>query len=320
MASRTRTSTTSGTSTGREPTGLTEPAAWDPGVAGAVAEAGRLSLGEAAAGYAAAGLAVFPCAPGAKRPWTRHGLADATADLERIGWWWRQSPQANVGLVTGRPGSFDVLDVDVHPGGSGFPALRRARQAGLVEGWAAVVRTPSGGLHLYFPAAGLGHEQGSWAVQRAHVDFRGLGGYVLVPPSRIAAARGGERGYRLLATGRDPRPVDGRAVRRLVEPPPRRPDPRRMLGRDTRRSGERLEAWVADQAEGNRNRALFWAACRQAEAGIPEGDARLLLGSAAARAGLEAREIGATVASAYRTATARRLVEPGAITTGWLER
>src|SRR5579875_617731 len=107
----------------------------------ALIRAGGLSLPDAAAAYARAGLAVFPCAPGTKRPLTKHGFTDASADPARVAGWWRRSPQANIGLATGEPGGFDVLDIDVHPAGSGFPALRRARQAGLAEGWAVLVRS-----------------------------------------------------------------------------------------------------------------------------------------------------------------------------------
>ena len=278
---------------------------------------GRLSLAQAAQAYAAVGLAVFPCAPGAKRPLTRHGFTDATTDLGQIARWWRRWPQANIGLPTGRHGGFDVLDVDVHPGGSGFPALRRARQAGQVGGWAALIRSPSGGVHLYFP---VGQEDGqpSWAIPQAHMDFRGVGGYVIAPPSQVTDEHGRSRGYRLIATTRQTEPLDASALRHFVDPP--RPRPAvwpRVAGPG--RSGERLGAWLAEQPEGNRNRALFWAACRQAEAGVPQDEARLILGSAAERTGLGEREIGATVASAYRT-TYRHDAPTASMTTGGLSR
>lgn len=266
-----------------------------------LASAGHFSLAQAAAAYAAAGLAVFPCAPGAKRPLTRHGFTEASTDLDRVGRWWRRWPEANIGLPTGQPGGFDVLDVDVHPGGSGFPALRRARQVGLAEGWGALVRTPSGGVHLYFPASD-GDRQQSWAIPRAHVDFRGVGGYVIAPPSRVASDDGAQRGYRLITTARQAQRVNAMALRRLLDPPRSRPSLRPAIGL-AKDSGERLRAWLVGQPEGNRNRALFWAACRQAEAGIPQDQARHALGSAAATTGLDEREIDATLASAYRTTT-----------------
>lgn len=258
---------------------------------------------DAAAAYATAGVAVFPCVPGTKRPLTRHGFTDASSDAVRVGGWWRRWPEANIGLPTGQPGGFDVLDIDVHPVGSGFPALRRARQAGLVDGWAVLVRSPSGGVHLYF-LVDPEREQRSWALPQAHVDFRGVGGYVIAPPSQITAAHGAQRGYRVIASGRDPRAAEAGELRRLLDPPRPRPPVRPGMAW-AGRSGERLGAWLAGQPEGNRNRALFWAACRQAEAGVSQDEARLVLESAAARTGLGEREIDATLASAYRTTTSR---------------
>ena len=283
-----------------------------------VAAAGGLWLRDAAVAYARAGLAVFPCVPGEKRPLTGHGFTDASTDPARVAAWWRRWPQANIGLATGRPGGFDVLDIDVHPGGSGFPALRRARQAGLADGWTVLVRSPAGGVHLYFPVDPE-REQRSWALPRSHVDFRGAGGYVIASPSRIATERGAVRGYRLIALGRDPQPVEAGELRRLLDPP--RPRRRVRPGVSLAGgSGERLGAWLAVQAEGNRNRGLFWAACRQAEAGVPQDEARHLLGSAAERTGLGEREIDTTLASAYRTTTRRYDAPAASIASGGLGR
>ena len=283
-----------------------------------VAAAGGLSLPNAAAAYARAGLSVFPCVPGEKRPLTEHGFTDASTDPSRVTSWWRRWPQANIGLATGLAGGFDVLDIDVHPGGSGFPALRRARQAGLVDGWAVLIRSPSGGVHLYFPVDPV-REQRSWALPQRHVDFRGAGGYVIASPSRIITERGAVRRYRLIAAGRDPQPVEAGELRRLLDPP--RPRRRVRPGVSLAGgSGERLGTWLAVQAEGNRNRALFWAACRQAEAGIPQDEARHLLGSAAERTGLGEREIDTTLASAYRSTTRRHDAPAVSIASGGLGR
>lgn len=257
----------------------------------------RRSLADAAAAYAAAGLAVFPCGP-AKRPLVRHGFHAASVDPDQIASWWQRWPRANIGLPTGRPGGFDVLDIDDHPSGSGFPSLRRAQNAGLVDRWAALARSPSGGLHLYFPVD-ENRSQASWALAQAHVDFRGLGGYVIAPPSQVRTDDGHRYAYTLIATGSNSRPLDAGALRRLLAPAPRRRRVRPGAGR-AGGSAERLAAWLALQREGNRNRALFWAACRQAEAGVAEDEARRVLGAAAARAGLGEREIEATLASAFR--------------------
>ena len=62
----------------------------------------------------------------------------------------------------------------------------------------------------------------------------------------------------------------------------------------------RLGQWVAALGEGERNRGLFWAACRLAENNTAVGDTLAVLGPAAAHAGLGVREISTTIRSAYR--------------------
>ena len=52
-------------------------------------------------------------------------------------------------MPTGYPGA-DVLDVDVRPDGTGWPAFNALKRAGLLSGAFRLVRTPSGGAHLYF--------------------------------------------------------------------------------------------------------------------------------------------------------------------------
>ncbi len=65
------------------------------------------------------------------------------------------------------------------------------------------------------------------------------------------------------------------------------------------RSDDGLAEFVATAPEGNRNNALYWAACRAAERGAPQ---ELLdrLGAAAGEAGLSTDEIDRTVRSALR--------------------
>ena len=45
--------------------------------------------------------------------------------------WWQRNPEANIGLPTGALTGLLVVDVDVHPGGSGYDAFERSRAAGL---------------------------------------------------------------------------------------------------------------------------------------------------------------------------------------------
>lgn len=153
--------------------------------------AASLTLPQAAALYAHSGVAVFPCIAGTKRPATENGLHDATTDPDRVARWWDRLPASNIGLRTGE--GIDVLDIDYHPTGDGFTRLRSLLENGFAGSWTHAVRTPSGGLHLYYPSD-PGREQRSWSRPREHIDFRGAGGYIITPPSRIDTD-GGVRGY-----------------------------------------------------------------------------------------------------------------------------
>jgi hypothetical protein len=105
--------------------------------------------------------------------------------LKRVGIraWWGRNPAANLAIATGAPGP-DVLDVDQHgPAGNGYPAWHRLTRAGLARGAFAVIATPGGGLHAYFP----GTTQPSARLPRHHIDLRAAGGYALAPPRPSAA-------------------------------------------------------------------------------------------------------------------------------------
>lgn len=131
----------------------------------------------AALWYAEQGLRVFPLSPGSKIPFKgTRGCLDATDDTARVQEWWTTTPEANIGLATGH--QVDVVDIDGYAG-----------QVARSEHWEAfeqltvlgIVSTPrDGGVHLYVPASGRGNK----ASLFDHVDYRGVGGYVVAPPSR----------------------------------------------------------------------------------------------------------------------------------------
>ena len=156
----------------------------------------------AAREFAAAGVPVFPCAPGGKRPVTENGFHDATTEARQVDVWWRARPGANIGMPTGEVSGVVVVDVDVHGPVNGYGSMRRAQQAGLVDGWMFLVATPSGGTHAYYPAV-PGQQQRSWQAARAAVDFRGDGGYIVLPPSSVLV-NGARAGYRLQQLGSGP--------------------------------------------------------------------------------------------------------------------
>jgi hypothetical protein len=158
---------------------------------------------EAALGYAARGIPVYPvhwpcpspggaslacscprgpaCDRPAKHPLVRHGVKEATTDPDRLGRWWRRWPQANLGLVTGI--IFDALDVD---GAAGLAALRQLPAAAGLRLPGPLVATGGGGWHHWFAPTGLGNRPPRGL---AHVDWRGRGGAVLAPPSRHISGR-----------------------------------------------------------------------------------------------------------------------------------
>ncbi|MGP9695116.1 bifunctional DNA primase/polymerase [Brachybacterium sp. AOP25-B2-12] len=262
------------------------------------------SLGEeaplpvAARSLAAAGVPVFPIAPGGKSPLIRQGRGfhDATTDPHQVEAWWRQTPGANIAVPTGRVSGVSVVDIDVH-GVDGFAAFRQARRAGLVAGWEAMVRSPTGGLHAYYPAAET--EQPSWQAGNAGVDFRGDRGYIVIPPSH-RVVDGQTRPYRLASLSPAPtRPVDAQGLRDFLAPPPpprpSRPVSKRVGTRDARR----LASWLGRQ-DTDRNMKLFWVSCRLAEGGLPVADAVDELVQVA-QPDFGEREITRTVHSAYRT-------------------
>jgi hypothetical protein len=238
--------------------------------------------------YAARGWPVFPCQARQKTPATAHGYCDATTDPAQITAWFTRNPAWNLAIATGAPGP-DVLDVDEHgPAGNGYAAFARLNRAGLLDGAAAYVRTPSGGLHAYF----RGSDQRNGHLPAHHLDFRSRGGYVLAPPSRVDG-----KPYQIIRTPHADGSLDWATVTGLLEPGRQiaRPQLRPAADRDL----SHLARWVASQAEGNRNAGLFWAANRALEAD-PAADLSPLA-AAARQAGLEDKEITRTLDSASRT-------------------
>lgn len=132
------------------------------------------TLGQSALWYAKQGWKVFPLLPNQKVPATRNGFKDATSDLARIKAWWDKSPESNIGLPTGE--RFDVIDVD---GPTGIQSLAELGDDVLPDIHGKVL-TPNG-VHLFVEASGDGNRAGV----RPGIDYRGVGGYVVCPPSQI---------------------------------------------------------------------------------------------------------------------------------------
>lgn len=133
------------------------------------------------------GAKLFPCVPGGKEPATKEGWHIATDDPAQLAEWRRINPDFNWAIATGLSGLF-VIDVD--PNGLDWWNKLLERDPAICDAVerAFQVRTPRGGLHIYFRGEGP-----STASRIAEgIDTRGgikrdgkivSGGYVLLPGS-----------------------------------------------------------------------------------------------------------------------------------------
>ena len=165
-----------------------------------------------------------------------------------------REPSADVAIATGAPGP-DVVDVDTTAGAAtGSRALNELKRAGLVDGYHAIVRTPSAAS----TCTTRGTEQGNGGCPGSYrMDFRSKGGYVVAPPSRDP--RGGVRG-RAAPPGHRGGRSSWRAIRAHLQPQaaPERParQPQRQADGDT----GRLTGWWGGSSgarPGDRNFPLF---------------------------------------------------------------
>ena len=132
-------------------------------------------LCEAALAIARKSWPVFPCEVHGKKPLCEHGLKDASTNAETIRVWWTRWPDANIGTPTGER---IVLDVDAWEGERSLQELE-ARHGKLPVTLTA--RTGKG-RHLYFTPSGTAIRN-STSKLGPHLDIRGEGGYVILPPS-----------------------------------------------------------------------------------------------------------------------------------------
>jgi hypothetical protein len=218
-------------------------------------------FGREAHDLAALGWAVFPLQPGQKKPYGfTTGLKAASPDPETVTAWWAgrkglplrppkspdermpravvPQPRSNIGMATGPASGVWVLDVD---GADGIASLMDlANRFGRLP---PTVRqhTGGGGGQLFYrwpgvlPWGSVIRNSASAPALGEHLDVRGDGGYVVLPPS-------------IHPSGRPYRWVEGCApwetepasapwwLLRIVAPPPEAPRPPRREA--PRREGE----------------------------------------------------------------------------------
>jgi len=104
----------------------------------------------------------------------------ATTDAGRIGYWASIWPHSNVGMPTGHPWPYVVIDVDPRHGGErSLDDLQR--KCGLLPPTIETI-TGSGGRHFFFKTPSVGVQNSAGRVA-AGIDVRGYHGFVIVPPS-----------------------------------------------------------------------------------------------------------------------------------------
>ncbi len=173
-----------------------------------------------------------PCLPAGR--WC-HGFLAATLDEDLIASWWGTHPQLGVGVACG-PAGLVVLDIDAHPGAvpsrdrvlPGISIDDRVDLTGLATGFDSLallaalrgaqdpaqdastlrVRTPSGGLHVWYRSeadrwlCSVGSGTGTGRALAWQVDIRAAGGYIIAPGTRT---RDGT--YTMLGRCRQPAPL-----------------------------------------------------------------------------------------------------------------
>jgi virulence-associated protein E/bifunctional DNA primase/polymerase-like protein/primase-like protein len=133
--------------------------------------------------YASRHWFVFPLKPRGKLPIISKkaggkGFHDATIDPKQIEAWWRQWPEANIGIATGASGLV-VLDVD------GPDGLAQLKSIGVLPRTLAQQTGREGGLHLIYRGTGIPSYQDNRkdAAKQWFIDVRGSTGYIVAPPS-----------------------------------------------------------------------------------------------------------------------------------------
>ena len=141
-----------------------------------MAKVNKKNLFSKALQYAVGGYSVIPLGKD-KRPSIASWLdfQQHPADESIIEAWWKKNPDANIGIITGKISGITVVDIDTHDKKNTvdykkFPPT-------------FTVKTPSGGMHLYYAYDADIKQTANTYPQFPHLDIRNDGGYVVAAPS-----------------------------------------------------------------------------------------------------------------------------------------
>jgi hypothetical protein len=143
----------------------------------------------AALALASAGIKIFPAGVD-KRPLLKGWQDAATCDADQINAWFEHA--AALPAIPCGPNNLLVIDCDRHYGGAdGVAAFKSLVTAhGALPLRVPLVKTPNGGLHVYFrqpDREALGNGRGSLPPG---IDVRGAGGFVIAPGAHLPDGRG----------------------------------------------------------------------------------------------------------------------------------
>lgn len=238
------------------------------------------------------------CGSPGKHPRVPRGLHEATRAFEILDHWWLRWPTAGIGVATGLASGIFVLDEDGRQGAESLAELPPLPET--------VEATTGRGSHVYLRMPDIDIRNSAGKIAPG-LDIRGTGGYVIAPPSRHPS------GCRYEWV-RDPFDHDlADAPRWLLEAigpkePEAVPEPLEHSGsHGARYIKAAIDAEcdeLATTPEGSRNHRLNLAAFNLARF-LATGDVDIAmvarrLAFAAARAGLDRREIERTLHSAFR--------------------
>lgn len=232
--------------------------------------------------YATAGIPIFPL--NGKQPATRHGLHDATTNLNQVDRWFANN-EHNIGLPV--PQGSIVLDWDPR---SGPNALQQLKQHGELPATTTCISGRGDkGRHLYYRVP-----EGRYTDRNLPdgIDIRVGGRHYCVAAPSVHPDSGGHYYW----TGPEYMADIPRWLLDLIRPTIKRPEAPVITNN---KDGAPLIRFVAELQKGQRNHGYFWAVCEAIKDGIwptIQDD----LKQTAQAIGLTEHEIEATAASAER--------------------
>lgn len=270
----------------------------------------RLALVDFALAYVRAGYKVFPLEPNSKTPLGQlvpRGFLDATTDEATIREWWRQYPNANIGIACLSSGIL-VIDPDRHtPDVDGIANLEKLSAAnGGIPKCPIQLTITNGGKHLIFKHPQDVNIKPDLAPG---INIKSKG-YIVAAPSTVEGGtyRWEDPEYSLLNTPQSKLPeLPEWLLRSLAKPAYAKGKVSNQAIIDdsewNHKRGIKFLKSLGETQEGGRNHAAFKAACELRDYGMSEGIVmKLIEQHMELIPPLPQNELEKTVANAYQHA------------------